>query len=138
MNAGSSPQTIGALARLSGVSVTTLRYYERAGLLPKPARSEVNYRLYPATTATRIRFIRRTQQLGFTLAEIRELLELHVSTRAGCADVRARAEAKLADIETRIRSLRHMSGALTRLVEECGLPHRAPSCPLLDHLIEGL
>lgn len=137
MNADFFPQTIGALARASGVGVTTLRYYERAGLLPKPARSDSNYRLYPAATAARIRFIRRAQQLGFTLAEINELLGLRVSARATCADVRTRAEAKVADIEARIRSLRRMSRALAKLAEECGQPHPACACPLLDRLGAG-
>lgn len=128
------PRTIGALAREAGVSVTTVRFYERAGLLAKPARSAANYRLYPADTASRIRFIRRAQQLGFTLPEIGELLNLRVSARATCADVRARVAAKISDIEERIRSLRRMRRTLIEFARKCGRPHPADACPLLDHL----
>jgi len=129
-------QTIGALAREAGVGVTTVRFYERAGLLLKPARSAANYRLYPADAAARIRFIRRAQQLGFTLPEISELVNLRVSARATCADVRARAAAKITDIEARIRSLRRMSRALSEFARQCERPHPigVGACPLLEHL----
>ncbi len=127
-------QTIGALAREVGVSVTTVRFYERAGLLAKPARSAANYRLYPADAAARIRFVRRAQKLGFTLPEIKELLNLRVSARATCADVRARAAGKITDIEARIRSLRRMSRALSEFARQCKRPHPGVACPLLDHL----
>jgi DNA-binding transcriptional MerR regulator len=81
-----------------------MRFYERAGLLPKPARTAANYRLYPEEVVTRIRFIRRAQQLGFTLKEIKDLLELRVSRRSSCAQVRSHAQSKIADIERRILS----------------------------------
>ena len=103
--------TVGRTARLADVGIPTMRFYERAGLLPKPTRTAANYRLYPDEAVTRIRFIRRAQQLGFTLKEVKELLELRVSRRTSCAEVRSRAEAKVADIEARIRSLRQMSRA---------------------------
>ena len=115
----SAQHTIGQLARASGVSVSTVRYYERAGLLPQPDRTASNYRLYRDEAVARLRFIRRAQQLGFTLEEIKGLLELRVSRRTTCADVRSRAEAKIADIEARIRSLRQMSRALTKPADEC-------------------
>src|SRR5437879_13704626 len=95
-----------------------MRFYERAGLLPKPARTTANYRLYPEETVTRIRFIQRAQQLGFTLKEIKELLELRVSRRTSCAQVRSHAESKMTDIEERNRSLRQMKRELTKHAEE--------------------
>ena len=109
--------TIGSLARRAGVGVPALRFYERAGLLPKPARSGANYRLYSEEAVARIQFIRRAQELGFTLNQIKNLLELRVNRRTSCAEVRSRAQAKIADIETRIRSLRQMSRALAKLAD---------------------
>jgi MerR family mercuric resistance operon transcriptional regulator len=126
--------TIGQSARLSKVGVPTLRFYERAGLLPKPMRSASNYRLYPDEVIARIRFIRRAQQLGFTLKEIRDLLSLRASRRTSCAEVRSRAQVKIADIEERIRSLRQMSRALAKLAEECNVHSKTGDCPLLKHL----
>src|SRR5216683_1644601 len=114
-DANSSRMTVGRTARLADVGVPTMRFYERAGLLPKPTRTAANYRLYPDEAVTRIRFIRRAQQLGFTLREIKDLLELRVSRRTSCTQVRSHAQTKLADIEARIRSLRQMSGALGKL-----------------------
>src|SRR5262245_47161131 len=100
--------TIGELARQAGLGLSTVRYYERTGLAPAPTRSACNYRLYSNDAVTRLRFIRRAQQLGFALDEIKELLELRVNRRAPCPEVRSRAQAKIADIEARIRSLRQM------------------------------
>jgi DNA-binding transcriptional MerR regulator len=77
--ANASQMTVGRTAHLANVGIPTMRFYERAGLLPKPARSAANYRIYPEETVTRIRFIRRAQVLGFTLKEIKELLELRVN-----------------------------------------------------------
>lgn len=84
--------TIGRLAREAGVNLETVRYYERRGLLPHSPRSPSGYRLFPDGSTGRLRFIRRAQELGFSLAEIRELLALRVSRTAKGADVRRRAE----------------------------------------------
>src|SRR2546422_10044126 len=102
-DANSSRMTVGRTARLADVGIPTMRFYERAGLLPKAARTAANYRLYSDEAVIRIRFIRRAQQLGFTLKDIKELLGLRVSGRISCSEVRSRAEAKIADIEARIR-----------------------------------
>src|SRR5881397_809545 len=87
----SAQHTIGELARAVGVGVSTVRYYERAGLLPQPDRTASSYRLYRDEAVARLRFIRRAQQLGFTLEEIKGLLELRVSRHTTCADVQSRA-----------------------------------------------
>ncbi|HEV2395075.1 MAG TPA: MerR family DNA-binding protein [Verrucomicrobiae bacterium] len=126
--------TIGRLARLAEVGVPTLRFYERAGLLPKAARTASNYRLYPDEGVVRIRFIRRAQQLGFTLNEIRDLLALRTNRRTSCAEVRSRAHAKITDIKARIRSLRRMSRALAKLARECDARSNGIECPMLKHL----
>jgi MerR family mercuric resistance operon transcriptional regulator len=125
--------TIGQTARLARVGIPTMRFYERAGLLPKPTRSISNYRLYADEVVTRVRFIRRAQQLGFTLKEIKDLLTLRAGRRISCAEVRSRAHAKISDIEARIRSLRQMSRALVTLAEECD-HSKGVECPLLKHL----
>ena len=87
-DANDSRLTVGRTARLAEVAIPTMRFYERAGLLPKPARTAGNYRLYSDEAVTRIRFIRRAQQLGFTLKEIKDLLELRVDRKNSCSDVR--------------------------------------------------
>src|SRR5713226_8911199 len=91
--------TIGHLAKQAGVNLETVRYYERRGLLLRPPRSASGYRLFPAEAARRLRFIRRAQELGFSLAEIGELLSLRVSRSTTSGDIRARAEAKIARSE---------------------------------------
>ena len=126
--------TIGGLAQRASVGVPALRFYERAGLLPKPARSAANYRLYSEEAVARIQFVCRAKELGFTLKEIKDLLELRMNRRTSCAEVRPRAEAKIANIEARIRSLRQMSRALARLAEECDVQRTGVECPLLEFL----
>jgi DNA-binding transcriptional MerR regulator len=84
-----NPLTISHLAREAGINLETVRYYERRGLLPKPPRSPSGYRLFPVEAARRLRFIRRAQELGFSLREIQESLSLRVSLGKTSADVRA-------------------------------------------------
>ena len=115
--------TIGALADAADVGRETIRFYEREGLVPDPPRSPAGYRLYGPEIVGRLRFIRRAQQLGFTLSEIAELLDLRVDDPAGCDAVEARARRKLADVEDKISDLRRMGDALSRLVEKLSLIH---------------
>jgi MerR family mercuric resistance operon transcriptional regulator len=89
--------TIGEVAHRARVHIETLRYYERWGLVASPPRSIANYRLYPEDAVRRVRFIKRAQELSFTLKEIKELLSLRVAPKAGCAEVRAHAEVKIAE-----------------------------------------
>jgi MerR family transcriptional regulator, copper efflux regulator len=126
--------TIGQLAQSAAVHIETLRYYERRGLLAKPPRSVSNYRLYPPDSARRVCFIKHAQELGFSLKEIKELLSLRAAPKSRCADVRARASAKIADIEAKIRSLQAMRTALLKLVAECSGQGPATSCPILEAL----
>ncbi len=126
--------TIGRLAREAGVNLETVRYYERRGLLQRPPRSASGYRLFPLEAARRLRFIRRAQELGFSLREIRELLSLRVSPTAKSADVRRRAEAKIADIEAKIRSLDSMKKTLQRLTKVCAGCGPIAECPILESL----
>jgi len=126
--------TIGRLARAVGVNLETVRYYERRGLLPKPPRSRSGYRLFPAEAKRRLRFIRRAQELGFSLGEIRELLSLRAAPAAKSADVRRRAQAKITDIEAKIRSLQSMKKALRELTQTCSGCGPVRDCPILESL----
>ena len=96
---------IGKLARRAGVGVETIRFYERQGLLAAPIRKDSGYRLYPEHVLGRIRFIKRAKELGFSLREIKELLELRRNSSAPCEDVCAKAQAKIANIEGKIAML---------------------------------
>jgi len=126
--------TIGRLAKQAGVNLETVRFYERRGLLPRPPRSASEYRLFPVEAARRLRFIRRAQELGFSLKEIRELLSLRVSRTTRSADIRARAEAKVADIEAKIRSLESMKKTLRKLTRICDGCAPMAECPILESL----
>ncbi len=128
--------TIGRLARQVGVGVETIRFYEREGLIPEPPRTFSGYRKYPTEAVTRVRFIRRAKELGFTLREIRELLELRTGPDVTCDVVRERARAKIADIEGRIRTLEAMRRALERLAADCPASGPVEQCPILAALEE--
>ena len=97
--------TIGRLAQIGGVNLETVRYYERQGLIPKPPRTRSGYRVFPDEAPRRLRFIKRAQELGFSLSEIRELLSLRMRPGTNRAAIRARADAKIADVDEKIRAL---------------------------------
>ena len=122
------------LAAQAHVNVTTIRFYERRGLLPEPSRRESGYRRYPVGAVQRIHFIKRAQELGFTLEQIRELLALDESETTTCADVRHRAEQHLADVRQKFRMLGRMEKVLTSLVEQCPGEGIATECPILSTL----
>jgi Hg(II)-responsive transcriptional regulator len=126
--------TIGEVAKQANVHVETLRYYERRGLVERPPRSASNYRLYPEEAVRRVRFIKRAQELGFFLDSIKELLSLRADPEAGCAEVRACAEAKIKDIDAKIGALTAMKYALSTLVTECSGEGPSSDCPILASL----
>jgi Hg(II)-responsive transcriptional regulator len=129
--------TIGQAAREAEVNVETFRYYERRGLVPAPPRSQANYRLYPGGTVRRVRFVKRAQELGFTLSEIRELLAIRDSSEATCDDVREQAVEKMRDIDAKIRSLKAMRKALSTLVDRCPGQGSVAACPIIEALEPG-
>jgi len=130
--------TVGEVARRAAVHIETLRYYEWQGLVARPPRSRANYRLYPEETVRRVQFIKRAQQLGFSLKEIQELLALRAEPQAQCADVRERALAKIHEIEHKVRTLQAMHAALTQLVAACAGRGAVTDCPILASLdVEG-
>lgn len=126
--------TIGAVARRAGVGIDTIRYYERAGLLPAPPRRASGYRDYGMPTVTRLRFIRRAKDLGFTLEEIRELLALSTDRARGVASVKQRAQARLGEVEQRLRELRRMQRGLQQLIDACPGHGALEHCPILRAL----
>lgn len=126
--------TIGQLARLSGVGVETIRFYEREGLIVQPARPESGFRRYPPDTVERVRFIQRSKALGFSLREIGDLLSLRVGRATACTEVRKRAEAKIADIEKKIETLFGMKRALEKLTTACRKRAATGDCPILEAL----
>jgi DNA-binding transcriptional MerR regulator len=106
-------------AKRGGVGVETIRYYERHGLMPRAPRTHSGYRIFTEDAVTRLRFIKHAQELGFSLKEIKELLNLRIRPRSSCADVRRSAEAKIAEVEEKIRHLEAMRDALRQLARGC-------------------
>jgi Hg(II)-responsive transcriptional regulator len=126
--------TIGQLARRAGVNVETLRYYERRALLPSPPRTPSGYRQYAPDAVRRIGFIKRAQQLGFTLHEIGELLALRIDPDANCDAVERQAEHAITRIDDKIAELQRMRSALGSLVTACHTRRPTDDCPILDAL----
>lgn len=125
---------IGDVARQAGLSIDAVRFYEREGLLGRVRRSSTGQRQYDDETARRLAFVRRATALGFSLAEVKSLLTLRVSSRMPCERVRERALTKLTDIDRRIAELQEMRDALARLAEGCESGAALGSCPFLDEL----
>lgn len=124
---------IGEAATASGCHLETIRYYERIGLLPPPARTSSGYRAYAKSDVERLRFIARGRDLGFSLEEIRSLLQLAGHDDLSCAEVDRVARAHLADIRTRIADLQRMAGELGRVIDGCGRGRR-DQCAILSTL----
>ena len=127
--------SIGEVARQSGVNVQTVRYYERRGMLPEPRRAASGYRMYSFETVGRIRFIRRTQQLGFTLAEIEDLLALR--DRPDHRPIHAMAFARLQSVEEDLRRLAQVRETLQDSLAECDRAGSDLNCSILRALNEG-
>jgi Hg(II)-responsive transcriptional regulator len=126
--------TIGTLARRAGVGVETVRFYERRGLVRRPAKPRAGYRSYPEDAVGRIRFIRNAQAVGFTLQEIKELLALRVTAGTSCAAVRSRAAAKAADVKRRMADLDRIRIALEKLIAACPGRGALADCSILEAL----
>ena len=123
--------TIGKLAKQTGVTIETIRYYQRFGLLQVPVKPERGYRHYPAEAIIKIRFIKRAQQAGFSLKEITELLSLD---GAHCNDVRKLAEQKYQKIDSQIKDLMALREALSTLIKSCDHTASSEHCAILDAL----
>jgi len=123
--------TIGKLAKASEVTVETIRYYQRIGLLEEPGKPSSGYRHYPVNAIDRVRFIKRAQQAGFTLKEIAQLLSLDAGH---CADVREIAEQKCRQIDAQIKDLTVLRSVLDNLIKRCRSDSSAERCSLIDAL----
>jgi MerR family mercuric resistance operon transcriptional regulator len=130
--------TIGQLAKTAHVGVETIRYYERRGLLPKPPRRESGYRQFPLEAIRRIRFIKRAQNLGFSLREISQLLALSDGQEAGCEEVRQFAVEKVREIETKIDHFTRLKQILLDLVGKCQGEGPMADCPIIESLTQDL
>jgi Cu(I)-responsive transcriptional regulator len=132
-----SPLTIGDLAKSTGTKVVTIRYYERIGLLPPPERTGGNYRAYEPMHLDRLRFIRRSRGLGFTLDQIRELLRLSSQEGKACVEVDRIAAAHLAETEEKIADLTRLAARLRRIISRCEGGGVIADCRIIEALSPG-
>lgn len=130
------PFNIGQAAARSGVSAKMVRHYESLGLLPKVGRTRSGYRLYGEQEVHVLRFVRRARDLGFSMAEISELLKLWHNRRRASADVKRIALAHVADLDRRMKEMAAMKRTLKELARACQGDHR-PTCPILDELADA-
>jgi DNA-binding transcriptional MerR regulator len=130
--------SVGQFAREGNVHLETIRYYEREGLLPSPARRKSGHRFYGPQALLRLRFIRRTQALGFTLSEIKELLALRIDPKQPCGKVVRQIEAKTAEVKSKIAALRTIERTLKRMKDSCAGRCSVRECPILGFLEEEL
>ena len=130
MNAAVNNLTIGALATGAGVNVETVRFYQRKGLLPAPSRPQGGIRRYGAADLGRLKFVKSSQRLGFSLDEAAGLLQLEDGTH--CGEARRIATEKLLSVRARLADLRKIESALSALVRQCGSNEGSVSCPLID------
>ena len=126
--------TRGLFALRAGIGLETVRYYERIGLLEEPRRTSSGYRLYNPADLSRLNFIKRAKELGFSLDDIRELIALRVDGDSECSDVARRAENRLADVRQRIEGLERMRKGLEELISSCHANPVKEACPILEVL----
>jgi MerR family copper efflux transcriptional regulator len=130
------PLKIGDVAKLAELSIDAVRFYEREGLLGRVKRSAAGQRLYDVDSVRRLAFVRRATALGFSLAEVKSLVGLRVSSRLPCDRVHERAVGKVEDIERRIAELTAMREALARLIAKCSTECAPSGCAFLDELAQ--
>lgn len=126
-----NPLTIGVLAKAADVNIETIRYYQRVNLIAEPDKPDQGYRIYPEETLKRIKFIKRAQQLGFSLKEIEELLQLG---EGNCDDIRLRAEQKRSQIELQIKDLQKLRKTLNELINSCQENSESSHCAIVETL----
>ncbi len=126
--------TIGELSRQSGVPTSTIRYYEREGLLRAEGRNASNYRVYTSTSVDRLHFIKAGQQSGLSLSDLRILLDFREGDRSSCEQVSEILERRLEQIEAKLEQLATMRGTLQGLLETCHRTNPADECPVLRDL----
>jgi MerR family mercuric resistance operon transcriptional regulator len=125
------------IADKAGVPTATVRYHERRGLLETPRRTRAGYRQYESATGERLRFIKYAQELGFSLEEIRDLLDLRIDDPAACPRVAKTAREKIEGIEQCVRALQRMQRVLGELVDACDSSRATVGCPILTTIAES-
>lgn len=126
---------VGEIAEEAGVNVETLRYYEKIKIMPKPKRKESRYRIYDENSLKRLVFINRAKTLGFTLKEIKELLELRIESASTCGDVKRLADHKLKDVEMKIKDLNTIRQLLVKLINQCNSEQvSSDECPIIESI----
>ncbi len=136
MTIGAGPFNVGEAARLSNVSAKMVRYYESLGLLPAISRTDSGYRQYTDREVHTLRFIRRSRDLGFSMAEIAELLKLWQNRRRPSSSVKRIASEHIEALEAKMAEMAAMRKTLQHLVHCCSGDER-PDCPILDELAQG-
>ncbi len=126
---------IGELAKATGVDVETIRYYEKAGLLPRPARRNNGYRAYGAEQLERLAFIRHCRALDIPLADVRRLLNFVAKPQSDCDEINQLIDAQLAKVRARLKSMRALERQLAALKSRCVTRHRAGDCGILHDLV---
>ncbi|MDE2598409.1 MAG: Cd(II)/Pb(II)-responsive transcriptional regulator [Rhodocyclaceae bacterium] len=126
---------IGELGQAAGVDVETIRFYEKSGLLPAPARSENGYRAYGSTHLERLAFIRHCRALDIPLSEVQRLLEFVEHPNADCGDIDQLIDTQLAKVRARLKSLKALEKQLSSLRGRCGAKHIAGECGILHELV---
>lgn len=121
--------SIGAIARLTDISIATVRFYERRGLVPEPKRNAYGHRQYDSSHVARIKFIRGAQRLGFSLAEIQELIQLREAPGSHCEAMKERTRHRLTQTRDEIANLEDVRDSLSRLLESCGRNVNGDECP---------
>src|SRR5437879_4928833 len=125
------------LADEGGVNVETIRYYERHGLLPRPPRTASGYRVFSEDAVKRLRFIKHAQALGFSLKEIKRLLDIQVKRNSSCADVRRKSQAKIGDVDEKIRHLQAIRRSLVKITAACSGQGPIGNCSVIQALSDG-
>jgi len=127
---------IGQVAKQTGVTVETVRFYEKQGLIDAPLRSESGYRQYPQDTVKRVQFIQNAKKVGFTLKDIGELLALRQEPGTSCTDIKLRATQKIEEVDQKILDLNRIRTALGRMIMKCSGRGSLSECPILEELDE--
>jgi len=125
---------IGQVAKQTGVTVETVRFYEKHGLIAAPQRSDSGYRQYPPETVKRVQFIQHAKEVGFTLKDIGELLALRREPGTTCTDIKLRATQKIEEVDQKIQDLKRIRDALGRMIMKCSGRGTLSQCPILEEL----
>ncbi len=133
-NSGHTYFSIGNLAKASCVGIETIRFYEKKGLLERPSRTASGYRQYSFMAVKQLAFIQRAKDLGFSLKEIKELIDLRIEAKGNCKVVRSKAEEKLSQVRAKINSLRKIEVSLKKLMKACDSRKITDQCPILAEL----